>query len=247
MAQNSLNPDTLHFAIDLGSVAQEQGLVQSVETVLAAKPWLTTIVLSGGSAAEVKAVFALRVIPHLHLISQDELGDPATWKRVFRDTFVDRQAEEIEKDLCRAEFSARNGCCPERDLTFARPPLLALLRAAPTVRKWSEFVKLQKVSRVTLWARYRRYGHAPSELLRTFRCLWGRKLASMGRTQAQIAFFLGQPDTAVRGGYRNSRRALSPASPATFGGLMLILLDSLRDFGHSDDFSRTPQNFGCVR
>ena len=173
-AQNSLKPDTLHFAIDLASVATERGLVQSVETVLAAKPWLTTILVSGGSAVEVKAVFALRAIPHLHMLSLEELSDPATWKKVFRDTFVDRQAEEIEKDLCRAEFVARDGCCPEPDLVFAQPALLELC-------------------------------------------------------------------------HTNSPRPIPRAPAATFGDLASILRDSLRDFGHSDEFSRAPHDFGCVR
>ena len=196
---NSLNPDMPMLVIDLGTVAQEEGFVKSVETIVAARPWLTTVALTccGNRDDQTKALFRLRAIPHLHHMNDAECADPASWKQIFRNTFVDRIGAEIEADLIAAEVAARAaaGQVPEA-VVFGNADVLELLHLAPRMRKATDLAKLKNVSRVTLWARYkRRYHHNPSELLGTFRCIWSRKLAFMGRSQAQIADFLGQPDT----------------------------------------------------
>ena len=56
---NSLNPDMPMLVIDLGTVAQEEGFVKSVETIVAARPWLTTVALTccGNRDDQTKALF----------------------------------------------------------------------------------------------------------------------------------------------------------------------------------------------
>jgi hypothetical protein len=195
-------------------VAQEQDFVKSVETIVAARPWLTTVALTccGKTDEQMKELFGLRAIPHLHHMNDAELRDPTSWKKLFRDTFVERLAAEIEADLITAEVSARAAAGqPAEALVFGQAELFELLHLAPTIRKASELAKLKGVSRVTLWARYKRFHHSPSDMLRMFRCLWSRKLAAMGRTQARVG--------------RGFPRPIPHASPAILRDFPSILFD----------------------